>query len=61
MPETKQEVRVIRATKGHYYEITFREGQEDQAADVVARWANDPRLPFTWRDADLMGDEIREL
>ena len=59
MQEASTAERVIHAAGGHYFELIWRRGDEDKAADVVLEWMNDPRLPFGIRDADRVGDEIR--
>ncbi len=56
-PERHREL--FQVKQGHVYLFRYRKGQEDAVADVMARWASDPELGFSWGDASALGDELR--
>lgn len=49
---------ILRCKQGHCYIIRYRKGQEDAAADVLARWARHPDLNLDWTDASALGDDL---
>lgn len=42
----------------HVYLVRYREGQEDLARESIYRFARNPDLAFSDRDAAAMGDQI---
>ncbi len=55
-PERPVELTSVK--QGHFYLVRYRKGQEEAVADVLARWANDPDLDFSWGDACTLGDQL---
>lgn len=41
------------------YVVVYRERDVAQARRVLARWATDPSLSFTWQDAAKMSQQMR--
>lgn len=54
-------VELTTVKQGHFYAIRYRKGQEAAVADVLARWAQDPELEFSWSDACALGDQLDPL
>jgi hypothetical protein len=55
-PERPREL--FRTKLGHVYIVRYQKGQEPAVADVLARWAADPEIDFTWSDASDLGEGL---
>ena len=43
---------------GHTYRIVYDENTRPAAWRMLGRWASNPGLNFTWKDADVLSQEI---
>lgn len=44
-----------------YYIFRYLDGQEAEMFQLVGRFASDPRLSFTWFDASVVAQTVRNL
>jgi len=52
---------VLTLRKGnHFYLFAFGDSRCDEMCDVLGRFAADPDLGFTWFDASVLGERVRE-
>lgn len=57
---TASTVNVLAICKGReLYVVLYHDGQECDACCAVGRWAADPQLAWTWRDAYRATTRIR--
>jgi hypothetical protein len=45
---------------GHVFALAFTPEKRVEAYAAIWRWASDETLPFNWRDALRMGNDIRK-
>jgi len=45
---------------GERYILVFRDSQRDDALRTIGRWASNPELSFSWHDAAVLSQRIRQ-
>lgn len=56
-----QTINVIQLVRGaETYVACYLDGQEDEACRTLGRWAANPELPFTWWDAAVLSQRIKQ-
>ena len=60
--EPGDEVNVLALVKGYErYVFLFRDDQRDECLRTIGRCAANPELSFTWYDAAVLGQKLRDI
>lgn len=59
MAETLNVVGIVRAKETYF--VIYPDDRRADALRHLGRWASDPGLSFTWYDAALLSQRVREL
>lgn len=51
----------IKKNDGHTYLILFTKTNRAEALRTLGKWASDPKCSFTWYDAAVLSQKIREM
>lgn len=51
---------VIYRANGHTWAIVYHEDRVREVLLRLGRWASDPAMPFTWRDAAIVACRINQ-
>lgn len=51
---------VIYRANGHTFAIVYHEDRMREVPLKLGRWAADPAMPFTWRDASIVACMIHQ-
>lgn len=46
--------------QGEYYAVYYTDRERGEALRTLGRWASDPDLSFTWRDAAAVVERMKE-
>ncbi len=51
---------LIYRANGHTWAIVYHEDRVREVLSRLGRWAADPAMPFTWRDASIVAASVNQ-